>query len=75
MIMHKILGDLVVDVGEPRRSDKAGACAGMVRLPGQRQEFTDRLDLEAELPGMPDEAPATKVRGIIETTVALSPRW
>jgi len=66
--------DLAVDVGQVGAGDHVGLGTGAVRLVGQVQELPDRIDLEAELPGVPNEAKTSLGSLVVGAAVGFRPR-
>ena len=52
------LGDAPLDVSQVPQHDLVGRLAGLFRLRGEAQQLADRIDLEAEIARMADEAEA-----------------
>ncbi len=66
-------GDLLVDIGEMQPGDRIDITAGAVRLVGEIEQLADRLDCEAEIAGMADEAQPLDRRAVIGPPVAVGP--
>ncbi len=64
-------GDLLVDIGEMTTRDRIDIAAGAVRLVREIEQLPDRLDSEAEIAGVADEAQPRNRRVVIGSTIAV----
>lgn len=64
------LGDLRCNVGEVPLCDHVGFAAGTIRMIGQVEQGSDRIQVEAELTRMTNEGEAPQGDVVIEATVA-----
>lgn len=64
------VADLAVDFGQVDAGDAVDRFAGLPRVVRKRQQFADRIEGEAKIPGAPDEREAGKVVSAIGPIIA-----